>query len=123
MIISNQRYESFIANIRRQLIHNDGDISSEALTYIAHSTRSQIELLPRHIYWFFIFFLTGMIFLLTIVPSFIHSRVLRIFKKTPGFSSIVYYHEKLIAATDLEFSYGHKNFTSTHAKAEKKIEF
>lgn len=103
MNLSSLHYERFLANLRSNLIGHQDPVSTECLSYLAQATRLQIELLPRYFYWVFIFVLNLLLLILTCTPSFLHRRVLQILRKSPGFSSVLYYHEKIAAAAELEF--------------------
>lgn len=103
MILSNQQYENFLEDVRSNLLRQHDRVSPDCKLYVAQATLLQIELLPRHFYWVFQFLLNFILFILTCTPRRLDRSVLRLLKKCPGFSAVIYYHEKVAAAAELEF--------------------
>lgn len=103
MILLNTQYNLLISNIRSYLVASDAAINPEILKYLVDSTKQQINLLPKHFYWVFILFLNTILFLLFCLPRVFHKTCLNILRTIPGFSAVFYYHEKMVAASDLEF--------------------
>ncbi|MGZ3695148.1 MAG: hypothetical protein ACXWQO_13460 [Bdellovibrionota bacterium] len=107
MSLGNSQFEIFLEALRQRLIPGTNPPTRECWSYVVRLTKAQSSLLPSPFSLVFqpLTALTVAAFVLT--PSFLHAYFFTLFRRLPGFSGIILYHEKIMAAAELEFHWMH----------------